>query len=250
MDGLGSWMQQYGIVAYKVFSSTDASDLPLGWIEPREFSLDGVVFYDGVNMTVFTDVVHSVLVKDKKTQTKDIGQLQDWIDNRFRDHNAPYTLVSYGSRTFDAPLLHNEYEIPTTVGQVDLREMVADASMEHHGESYGRRYDIRTLASINKTKQTAIPHLSFLLKPIELLAEWQRGMERNVLKTLAAEVELIAELYCSMIVREELRIIDRRTERAATVQCDFVRDMSNYRFVPDPEELDKAVKEYKEKLTS
>ena len=66
MNGLGSWMQQYGIVAYKVFSSTDASDLPLGWIEPREFSLDGVVFYDGVNMTVFTDVVHSVLVKDKK----------------------------------------------------------------------------------------------------------------------------------------------------------------------------------------
>lgn len=248
MNGLGNWMQQYGIVAYKVFSATDASDLPLGWIEPREFSLDGVVFYDGHKMILFTDVVHSVLVKDKKTQTKDIGELQDWIDKRFTDKDAPYTLVSYGSRKFDAPLLHSEYDIPHTVGQVDLREMISDASKEHHGESYGRRYDLRSLSVLNNAKQTAIPHLSFLMKPIELLAEWKRGMERNVLKTLAAEVELIAELYCTIMVREELRIIDQRTERPATVQCDFVRDTALYRFIPDEKELDSKTKEYREKL--
>ena len=85
MSDIGNWMKQYGIVAYKVFSATDASDLPLGWIEPRAFSLDGVVFYDGHTMTVFTDVVHSILVKDKKTQTKDIQHLQEWINQRFKN---------------------------------------------------------------------------------------------------------------------------------------------------------------------
>tara|TARA_Y100000361_G_C11016976_1_gene267432 strand:- start:416 stop:631 length:216 start_codon:yes stop_codon:yes gene_type:complete len=62
-----------------------------------------------------------------------------------------------------------------------------------------------------------------MLKPIALISEWQRGMMRNVLRVLAAEVELIAGLYKHMMVKEEIRITDERTERPVTIPCQFVR---------------------------
>mgnify|MGYP001294929018 CR=1 FL=1 len=229
MSTLGNWMEQKGIVAYKVFSATDASDLPTGWTDPTKFTLDGVVFYDGKEMILFTDVVHQLLVKEKSTKTMNLDQLQEWLDVRFRADKGPYRLIGYGSKKFDAPLLRSKYNVPISAKDVDYAQIVKDASEKHYGD-YGRRYDIRNLAYANQKKQTAIPHLSFLFTPLAMYAEWQRGLERNVLRTLAAEVELIAELFCSTIVKEELKIKDERTERSVVVQCDFVRDISIYEF--------------------
>lgn len=242
---LGNWMKENGFVAYKVFSATDASDLDTGWTDPSKFSIEGVVFYDGDEMTLFTDSVHQLLVKDKKTKTRGLDRLEEWIGIRFHPKNGPFTLIGYGSKKFDAPLLRYNFDFPGIVPDIDLSEIVADASRNHYGD-YGRRYEIRSLAVLNRNKQSAIPHLSFLMRPIELLSEWKRGLARSVLKTLAAEVELIAGLFCSIVVKEELTITDERTERPASIQCDFVRDLNIYRFRGEDE--DPLTLAYKQRL--
>ena len=53
-------------------------------------------------------------------------------------------------------------------------------------------------------------------------------MAKNVLKTLAAEVQLIGQLYCQVIVHEELRIIDERTERPVFMKFDNARNVEMY----------------------
>ena len=50
---VAEWMQANDVIAFKVYSSTDASDLPTGWTKPSNFYLDGAVFYDGKHMVIF-----------------------------------------------------------------------------------------------------------------------------------------------------------------------------------------------------
>jgi len=219
MRKIGDWMKQNGIVSFKAFSATDAGDLPTGWTKPDEFSLDGVAFYDGRQMSLFVDEVHMMMIKDKSTKTYDLSDLQsyDMTDKK---------LIGYGSSKFDMPLLKSQYPNFASVPHTDLAKIVFDASAKHY-ESHGRRYDLRMLASTNYRKQTAIPHLSFMLKPIALLTEWRQGLARNVMRTLAAEAELIAELYALVNNRETIRIVDERTDRIVSIPCDIVRD-ANY----------------------
>ena len=47
------------------------------------------------------------------------------------------------------------------------------------------------------------------------------------MRTLAAEAELIAELYALVNNRETIRIVDERTDRIVSIPCDIVRD-ANY----------------------
>lgn len=215
---LYDWMKAKKLIAYRVFSSTDASDLPQGWQTPKEFSLDAAAFFDGQTMTIFTDLTGRILIKKKTTKTYPLKEMQEWL-NKMLDKET--NLVGYGNRKFDHPLLTLKHW--TQAEPIDLSDMVAEASKKHYGD-YARRYDLRHLSTLNRKKQTALPHLSFMLKPIALISEWQRGMIRNVLRVLAAEVELIAELYNHMIVNEELRIEDEMTERPVTIPCHFVRD--------------------------
>jgi len=218
MMSLAEWMKAEGYVAYRLFSSTDASDVPKGWSEPKEFSLDGAAFFDGETMTIFTDLTGRLLIKNKKTKTLPLKEMQSWLDERFKRGGC---LVGYGNKKFDLPLLLHRHRVKSS--HVDLSEIVAEASKKHYGD-YARRHDLRHLSTLNRKKQTALPHLSFMLKPIALISEWQRGMVRNVLRVLAAEVELIAGLFNHVMVNEELRIEDERTQRPVTVNCTFVRD--------------------------
>lgn len=215
---LAEWMMAEGYVAYRLFSSTDASDVSKGWSEPKEFSLDGAAFFDGETMTIFTDLTGRLLIKNKKTKTLPLKEMQSWLDERFKRDGC---LVGYGNKKFDLPLLLHRHRVNST--HVDMSEIVAEASKRHYGD-YARRHDLRHLSTLNRKKQTALPHLSFMLKPIALISEWQRGMVRNVLRVLAAEVELIAGLFNHVMVNEELRIEDERTQRPVTVNCTFVRD--------------------------
>ena len=217
MSDIANWMNQNKVLAFKAFSATDASDLPTGWTKPSIFSLDAVAVYDGKQMTLFTDEVHRMLIKDKKTKTMTLDDLATFP---FSDK----TLVGYGSSKFDLPLLKSCYPVFKTINHIDLARIVSNASEFHYGD-YARRYDLRNLATTNRRKQTAMPHLSLMLKPIALLSEWQRGLARNVIRTLAAEVELIAELYSFVMIKEELTIIDERTDKPVTVNCSFVRDV-------------------------
>ena len=57
------------------------------------------------------------------------------------------------------------------------------------------------------------------MKPVELLIEWRAGLSRNVMKTLAAETELIAKLFQDIHVKGEIRINDERTEHPVTIPC-------------------------------
>ena len=214
---LYDWMSANRVIAYRVFSSTDASDLPEGWQKPREFSLDAAAFFDGKTMSIFTDLTGRILINKKKTITLPLKELQSWLDNRI---DSSVTLVGYGNEKFDHALLTHKHNVKGN--PVDFSEMVSEASKLHYGD-YPRRYDLRNLSTLNRKKQTAITHLSFMLKPIALISEWQRGMMRNVLRVLAAEVELIASLYKHMMVKEEIRITDERTERPVTIPCQFVR---------------------------
>ena len=50
---VSDWMIANDVISFKIFSSTDASDLPTGWTKTSKFTLDGAVFYDGRNMIVF-----------------------------------------------------------------------------------------------------------------------------------------------------------------------------------------------------
>lgn len=217
---VAEWMQANDVIAFKVYSSTDASDLPTGWTKPSNFYLDGVVFYDGRHMIIFSDTVVKVLIKDKETHNHSMDELQSWLDA-----TEGATFVGYGSRKFDSILLTKEHGVKGD--HMDLAEIVYDASAKHYGD-YGRRYDIQELAQLNQINQTAIPHLSFLLKPLALLAEWRRGSARNVLKTIAAETELIARLFSQVVVHEELRIMDERTERSVSIPVQNARDVERY----------------------
>lgn len=217
---VAEWMQANDVIAFKVYSSTDASDLPTGWTKPSNFYLDGAVFYDGKHMVIFTDTVTKVLIKQKETHNHSMDELQSWLDA-----TTGATFVGYGSRKFDSILLTKEHGV--NGDHIDLAEIVSDASAKHY-DDYGRRYDIQELARLNQINQTAIPHLSFLLKPFALLAEWRRGMARNVLKTLAAETELIARLFSQVVVHEELKIMDERTERSVTIPVQNARDVERY----------------------
>ena len=77
---------------------------------------------------------------------------------------------------------------------------------------------------MNNATQSILPDLSFMLKPITRLSDWRRGLSRNVLRTLAVESELIAKLYSKILIHEEIKIIDERTERPVTISCSNVRD--------------------------
>mgnify|MGYP003631884374 CR=1 FL=1 len=218
--GVAEWMQANDVIAFRVYSSTDASDLPTGWTKPSKFFLDGVVFYDGENVVVFTDMVDVVLVKGKETKNHSMADLQSWLDV-----SKGATFVGYGSRKFDSILLNSKYGIDAD--HIDLAEIIQDASKKHYGD-YGRRYDIHDLAELNHAKQTAIPHLSYLLGPIARLAEWRRGSARNVLRTVAAEVEIIARLFCQVVIHEDLKILDERTERPVNIPVPNARDVEIY----------------------
>jgi hypothetical protein len=222
MKDLEAWMSKNNLLAFRAFSATDASDLPTGWTEPTKFTLEAVAVFDGKQMTLFTDEVHRMLIKDKSTKTMPLDSISEDFAAGFA--NKPPTLIGYGSSKFDLPLLRHHHPIFKQANHIDLSKIATDASEIHYG-SYGRRYDLRSLATTNRRKQTAMPHLSLMMKPIALFSEWQRGLARNVIRTLAAEVELIAELYCYVKTREEIRIIDERTDRPVTVNCAFVRDV-------------------------
>lgn len=81
---LAEWMKAEGYVAYRLFSSTDASEVPKGWSEPKKFSLDGAAFFDGETMTIFTDLTGRLLIKKKKTKTLPLKEMQSWLDERFK----------------------------------------------------------------------------------------------------------------------------------------------------------------------
>lgn len=221
MSDLSDWMAKNNLLAFRAFSATDASDLPTGWTEPNKFTLEAVAVFDGKQMYLFTDEVHRMLIKDKSTKTLPLDSISKDFAGGFA--NKPPTLVGYGSSKFDLPLLRHHHPVFKKAKHIDLSDIVSEASEKHYG-NYGRRYDLRNLATTNRRKQTAMPHLSLMMKPIALFSEWRRGLARNVMRTLAAEVELIAELYCYVKTREEIRIIDERTDRPVTVNCAFVRD--------------------------
>lgn len=42
--GVSDWMIANDVISFKIFSSTDASDLPTGWTKTSKFTLDGAVF--------------------------------------------------------------------------------------------------------------------------------------------------------------------------------------------------------------
>ena len=218
--GVAEWMQANDVIAFKVFSSTDPSDLPTGWTKPSKFFLDGVVFYDGKQMIVFTDMVDAVLIKDKETMNHGMEWLQSWLDGA-----KGVTFVGYGSGNFDSILLNKEHR--AEADHIDLANIISDASKEHYGDR-GRRYDIHDLAEWNAIKPETISHLSFLTRPLARLAEWRRGMARNVLKTVAAEVEIIGRLFSMITVHESLRIMDERTERVVSINVQNARDIGLY----------------------
>jgi len=211
MENLAEWLESKNAMAFRVFSSTDASDLPTGWTKPTAFPLDGAIFYDGNTMVVFTDEVPRIRLEGKTAKTHRLSELQSWLDT-----NRGVTLVGYCSLKFDSRLLLKHHSV--SGDHLDLHEVLYEASKQHY-DDYGRRYDLRSIAIINRTKQTPIPHFSFLMKPVELLIDWQAGLSRNVMKTLAAETELIAKLYQVMSVKGEIRINDERTEHPVTIPC-------------------------------
>ena len=211
MGDMSEWLESKNAMAFRVFSSTDASDLPTGWSKPTAFPLDGAIFYDGNTMVVFTNEVPRIRLEGKTAKTHRLDELQSWLDT-----NQGVTLVGYGSDNFDSRLLVKHHS--TSSDHLDLHEVMYEASKQHY-EDHGRRYPLRTLAIANRMKQTPIPHFSFLMKPVELLIEWQAGLSRNVMKTLAAETELIAKLYQVIAVKGEIRITDERTEHPVTIPC-------------------------------
>ena len=214
--GVKEWMSVNDIISFKIFSATDASDLPTGWEKTSKFSLDGAVFYDGTDMIIFSNEVAKVLIKDKNTRNHSLDEMQSWLDT-----TKGATFVGYGSRKFDSILLTRGHTV--SGDHVDLAELLFDASKEHYGDR-GRRYNLQQLAELNKYKQTALNHISFLLKPFALISEWRLGMSRNVMKALAAETEIIAEMYCHVVCHESLKIIDERTEHPVSISFQHVRD--------------------------
>jgi hypothetical protein len=214
------WMVANDIITFKVFSATDASILPKGWKKPTAFTFDGVVFYDGVNLIIFSDKAQKFKIKDVQTKHHEMMELQTWLDSI-----KGTTFVGYGSAKFDSKILVKNHSV--SGDHVDLAEMVYDASEKHYG-THGRRYDIRQLAELNDYSQDSISHLSLIKKPLALMGEWRRGLAKNVLKTLAAEVQLIGQLYCQVIVHEELRIIDERTERPVFMSFANARNVEMY----------------------
>jgi len=217
---VSDWMIANDVISFKIFSSTDASDLPTGWTKTSKFTLDGAVFYDGRHMIVFSDKVAKVLIKDKKTKNHPLEEMQSWLNT-----TRGATFVGYGSRKFDSLLLTRKHSVAGD--HVDLAELVFDASKNHYGDR-GRRYDIQQLVELNRYKQTALKHISFLLKPFTLMAEWRMGMSRNVLKALEAEAELIAQMYSQVVCHESLKIIDERTEHPVSISFEHVRDIDRY----------------------
>ena len=208
---LEDWLASKNAMAFRIFSSTDASDLPTGWTKPTAFSLDGAAFYDGEIMVVFTDEVTRVRLEGKSAKPHRLSELQSWLDA-----NDDVNLIGFGSRSFDSRLLLKHHRI--SANHLDLSDVLYEASATYY-EDHGRRYDLRSLAIRNRLKHTPIPHFSFLMKPVELLIEWQQGLSRNVLRTLAAETELIAKLYRTIVVKKEVRIHDDRTEHPASMDC-------------------------------
>ena len=211
MKMLAEWLKTNNAMAFRVFSATDGGDLPTGWSKPTAFPLDAAAFYDGEIMVVITDEVPRVRLEGKTTKTHRLSELQSWLDA-----NQGVALVGYGSRKFDSRLLLKHCEV--SANHLDLSDVMYEASGRHY-EDHGRRYQLRSLAIRNRLRQTPIPHFSFLMKPVALLIEWQQGLSRNVLKTLAAETELIAQLYRTIAVKGEVRIHDDRTEHPVTVPC-------------------------------
>ena len=211
------WMASNNIVSFRLFSESGVSELPKGWESPEEFELDGAVFYTGDSMHIFTNEIHKVLVKSKKTHLFTMDLLQKWLDD-YKDS----TFIGYHSTKFDIPLLARDYNID--IKHIDLADIVFDSSKEHY-TTYGRRYDIHTLSELNNASQSILPDLSFMLKPITRLSEWRRGLSRNVIRTLAVEAELIAKLYSRILIHEEITIMDERTERPVTISCANVRDL-------------------------
>ena len=126
MGNLGDWMEQNNLIAFRAFSATDASDLPTGWTEPTKFTLEAVAVFDGRQMTLFTDEVHRMLIKDKTTKTMPLDSLSEDFVAGFAN-NSP-TLIGYGSSKFDLPLLRHHHPIFKKAKHIDLSKIVSDAS--------------------------------------------------------------------------------------------------------------------------
>jgi len=214
------WMVSNNIISFRLFSAKGVIGLPNGWQDPKEFDLDGAIFYTGNAMYVFTNDIHKLLISSKEAIVSDLSKLQEWLNN-----NKGSTLVGYHSEKFDIPLLTRDYKIDFI--HIDLANILFDASKKHYG-TYGRRYDIHTLSEWNNASQSILPDMSFMMKPIQRISEWKRGRSRNVLRTIALETELIAQMYSKMLIHEEVKILDERTDRLVTIPCDNIRDeMSN-----------------------
>tara|TARA_R110002020_G_scaffold79096_5_gene198473 strand:- start:17842 stop:18537 length:696 start_codon:yes stop_codon:yes gene_type:complete len=211
------WMLSNNIISFRLFSVDGVSGLPNGWQLPEEFKLDGAVFYTGDIMYVFTDDIHKILINSKEALVSDMSKLQEWLD-----YNKGATLVGYHSEKFDIPLLARDYNIEFK--HIDLADILFDSSKNHYN-TYGRRYDIHSLSEWNNNSQSILPDMSFMMKPIQRLSEWKRGRSRNVLRTIALETQLIAQLYSKILIHEEIKILDERTDRLVTISCDNVRDV-------------------------
>jgi len=211
------WMLSNNIISFRLFSVDGVSGLPNGWQLPKEFKLDGAVFYTGDIMYVFTDDIHKILINSKEALVSDMSKLQEWLD-----YNKGATLVGYHSEKFDIPLLARDYNIEFK--HIDLADILFDSSKKHYN-TYGRRYDIHSLSEWNNNSQSILPDMSFMMKPIQRLSEWKRGRSRNVLRTIALETQLIAQLYSKILIHEEIKILDERTDRLVTISCDNVRNV-------------------------
>lgn len=221
------WMISNNIISFRLFSAKGVIGLPNGWQDPKEFDLDGAIFYTGDAMYVFTNDIHKLLISSKEAIVSDLSKLQEWLNN-----NKGSTLVGYHSEKFDIPLLARDYNIDFK--HIDLSNVLFDSSKKHY-KTYGRRYDIHSLSEWNNTSQSILPDMSFMLKPIQRLSEWRRGRSRNVLRTIALETELIAQLYSKILIHEEIKILDERTDRLVTIPCDSIRDLldTNIKIVND-----------------
>ena len=52
--------------------------------------------------------------------------------------------------------------------------------------------------------------------------------ESQLLAEMAAEAELIAQMYCQVVCHESLKIIDERTEHPVSISFEHVRDIDRY----------------------
>jgi hypothetical protein len=218
---LKRWMEHENLLAFRIFSLTDPSEVEGGLSNTDEFEIDIAMFFDGkmlhsfISEEAFSTFFEKVPERVTGSQVYPLKEMKDWFQ-RLNDNMAPNlpVLIGYGSDTFDKSLLISHLKTP--VLSVDLLEMMNEATATHYGTS--QRYSLSELTDSNLSWWGGVPYISHFA----VLVSEAWGTFRDAFKNLAIDTQTIAHLFFRVRRQGSIRINDRRTYRGIEIPVGWI----------------------------